>query len=213
MICAICQKRKAKRLCPAKSAMICPVCCGNEREVTIDCPSDCTYLIASREHYEERHAVDWDKIPFAGKEIPRAILLAHEKLFLELSYVICDYARENPALVDSDVIAAMQSLAETYETLTKGILYEKPPDHRMQRELYDKLKKAVEEYKGREGQGLAAVTSVRDPEIRDALIVLTQTSAARSNGRPKGRALIDMMRSQFKPGTFSRTTSRLIVSP
>ena len=193
--------------------MICPVCCGSEREVTIDCPSDCTYLIASREHYDERRAIDWDKIPFAGRKIPRSALLAHEKLFLELSYAICDYARENPALVDPDVITAMQALAETYETLTKGILYENPPDHLMQRELYGKLKQAVEEYKSRAGQGLAAVTNVRDPEIRDALIVLTQTSAARSNGRPKGRALIDMMRSQFKPGTFSRTASNLIVSP
>ena len=213
MVCVICQKRKAKRFCPAKAAMICAICCGNEREVTIDCPSDCPYLIASREHYEERHAVEWEKMPFAGRKIQRSILIAHEKLFLELSYVICDYARENPALVDLDVIAAMQSLAESYETLTKGILYEKPPDHRMQRELYDKLKLAVEEYKGRQGQGLAALTSVRDPEIRDALIVLTQTSAARSNGRPKGRALIDMMRSQFKPDAFSRPASNLIVSP
>lgn len=213
MTCVICQKRKARRFCPAKSGMICAVCCGTEREVTIDCPSDCSYLIASREHYEERHAADWDKIPFAGRKIPRSVLVAHEKLFLELSYVICAAALESPALADPDVIAALQSLAETYETLTKGILYENPPDHRMQRELYDKLKKAVQDYKGREGEGLAAVTNVRDPEIRDALIVLTQTSAARSNGRPKGRALIDMMRSQFKPGTFSHAAPSLIVSP
>ncbi|MGH9357737.1 MAG: hypothetical protein ACRD22_11875 [Terriglobia bacterium] len=209
----ICQKRKAKRFCPAKSAMICAICCGSEREVTIDCPPDCSYLIASRGHYEDRHAPSSDKMPFAERRIPRAVLVAHEELFLKLSYVICDGAQENPALVDSDVIAAMQALAETYETLTKGILYENLPDHRAQRELYDALKKAVEEYKNREGQGLAAVTSVRDPEIRDALIVLTQTSAARSNGRPKGRALIDLMRSQFKRGTFSRAASSLIVSP
>ena len=48
MACPICQKRKAKRFCPGKDESICPVCCGTEREVTIDCPGDCPYLVASR---------------------------------------------------------------------------------------------------------------------------------------------------------------------
>ncbi len=213
MVCAICQKRKAKRFCPAKLAQICAICCGSEREVTIDCPPDCPHLIASREHYEEHHAVDWNQVPFADRRIPRAILVSHEELFLELSYVICGFAQQNPALVDSDVIAAMQSLAETYDTLAKGILYENLPAHRMQRELYGALKKAIDEYKNRESSSLAALTSVHDSESRDFLIALTQTSAARSNGRPKGRALIDLMRSQFKRGTFSRAASSLILSP
>src|SRR2546422_5223162 len=49
MICPICHKRKAKRFCPARGDSICSVCCGTEREVTIDCPSDCPHLIASRQ--------------------------------------------------------------------------------------------------------------------------------------------------------------------
>lgn len=215
MICPICQKRKAKRYCPAKSELICTVCCGTEREVTIDCPSDCPHLIASREHYDLRRPVDWDKVPFADKKIFFSVLEAHERLFLQLSYVILEYAQDNPSLVDSDVEAAYQALAETYLTLSSGILYEKPPDHRMQRELYDRLRKGVEDYKQEEGPGLVAQTSVRDPDIRDALILFTQITARRSNGRPKGRAFLDFIRSQFKPGTFSSQTagSGIILAP
>ncbi len=47
MSCPICEKRKAARFCPAKGEKICAVCCGTEREVTIDCPSDCAYLLAA----------------------------------------------------------------------------------------------------------------------------------------------------------------------
>src|SRR5258708_8913499 len=48
--CAICEERKEKRFCPAVHGKICPQCCGEQREVTLDCPSDCPYLRQAREH-------------------------------------------------------------------------------------------------------------------------------------------------------------------
>ena len=50
MVCPICNKRKVKRLCPARAESICSICCGEQREVTIDCPTDCVYLVASRDY-------------------------------------------------------------------------------------------------------------------------------------------------------------------
>lgn len=213
MICPICKKRKAKRFCPAKGEMICAVCCGTEREVTIDCPSDCAYLIASREHRDERREVDWEKMPFPNQHIPSSVLEAHEPLFMRLSYAICEFAGENRALVDSDIQAVYQALAETYQTLAGGILYENPPAYLLQRELYGKLRREVEEYRKQEQAGLSAQRSVRDSEIRDVLILFTQIAAGKSNGRPKGRAFLDFMRSQFKPGTFARQESKIILAP
>ena len=46
--CAICEIRKEKRFCPAVHGRICPQCCGEQREVTLDCPSDCPYLQQAR---------------------------------------------------------------------------------------------------------------------------------------------------------------------
>jgi hypothetical protein len=214
MICPICQKRKAKRYCPAKSQNICAICCGTEREVTIDCPSDCVYLIASRQHYNERREVSWEEIPFSDRQVSRRVLYAREDLFLELSYIICSFARDNRQLVDSDVQASLQALAETYGTLAKGIVYEKAPELRLQRELYDLLKAGVDQYKVKdEGQVMIASLSPRDSDLRDVLTYLTQLAATRSNGRPKGRAFIDSLRAQFKPGTFARSLSPVILTP
>jgi hypothetical protein len=214
MICPICQKRKAKRHCPAKSEMICAICCGTEREVTIDCPLDCPHLVASRQHYDSRRAVDWAKVPFADQRIPQSVLEVHEQLFTELSYEILECASEDRSLVDSDVQAALQALAETYQTLANGIVYEKPPHHRLQRVLYDRLRRVIEEHQKKADGRLIAGPHTRDSEMRDLLILLTQLAAGWANGRPKGRAFMDMLRSQFKPGTFAfKAGSSLIVTP
>ena len=57
MSCVICEIRKEKRVCPAVHGRICAQCCGEQREVTLDCPSDCPYLQQAREHEYEGHAI------------------------------------------------------------------------------------------------------------------------------------------------------------
>src|SRR5438270_311540 len=44
VLCKICQKRRARRFCPAVSGDICSICCGTEREVSLTCPLSCEYL-------------------------------------------------------------------------------------------------------------------------------------------------------------------------
>ncbi len=210
MPCPICQKRKAKRFCPAKGENICSVCCGTEREVTIDCPSDCSYLMASRRYEPERPETDWSKVPFSETRIPASFVAANEKLILAISYAICGYARDNRALVDSDALASLEALAESYRTLSSGLYYEKPPDYLLQRELYNQLKAGIEEFK-KAPPPEAQVTGVRDSDIRDTLIFLTQLGTLRSNGRPKGRAYLDFLRSQFKPEEFGKPATNLVV--
>ena len=212
MTCPICQKRKAKRFCPAKAETICPVCCGTEREVTIDCPSDCPHLMASREHDYQRHDVDRSVLPFPDTKITASFVAAHQELLLDLSYAICLFARDNSALVDSDVIAALQCLAEAYRTLASGIVYENPPAYRIQRELYEAVKIGIEEHKkGERGKmAVASVRNIRNGEICDTLMFLTQLGALRSNARPKGRAYLDFLRTQFRPEAFSKSTSNIV---
>ena len=60
-ICVICQKRREKRFCPAIHDRICPQCCGEQREVTLVCPTDCVYLQQAREHEKPRSVDDLDK--------------------------------------------------------------------------------------------------------------------------------------------------------
>ena len=210
MACPICNKRKAKRFCPPKAETICSICCGTEREVTIDCPADCAYLQASREYDLDRRDFDPAKIPFPDIKIPASFVRGHDKLLTALTYTVSLFARENRPLVDSDVVATIESLAEAYRTLASGLIYERPPDYIFQRRLYEALQKAIEDFKKAEQQQLG-LSSTRDGEIRDALILLAQLAATHANGRPKGRAYIQFLSSQFSPAELPAQASSILL--
>jgi len=216
LACPICQKRKAKRFCPAKGENICSVCCGTEREVTIDCPSDCPHLIASREYDWHRRrqgdSPDWSQSPFPEARLDRDFVADHAELTFALSYAISLFARAHRSLVDSDVIAVLKSLAETYRTLSSGIYYEKLPEYRLQAELYQALQTALVEFKKKQAQ--AMMSSVRDSDVRDVLMSMAQLGYVRQNGRPKSRAFLDMLRGQFRsPELEKPAASNVLILP
>jgi len=169
--------------------------------------------MASREHDYQRHEGDRLELPFPEAKTTAAFVAAHEDLLLDLSYAICLFARDNSALVDSDVITVLKSLAEAYRTLASGIVYENPPDYRIQRELYEVVRSSIEEYKrGERGKMVvASVRNIRNGEICDALMLLTQLGTFRSNGRPKGRAYLDFLRTYFRPEAFSKSASNIVL--
>jgi hypothetical protein len=210
LICPICSKHKAKRMCPARAESICTTCCGTEREVTIDCPSDCLYLVESREHDNTRREFDWSKLPFAETRIPMKFAQEHGPLILALDYGICAYAGGDRAVVDEDVLTALQALGESYRTLTSGIYYEQAPNHSRQRGVYDALKSAIDDFRKEEAKR-AVVTTTHDSDIRDALIFLCQLGATRTNGRRMGRAYLDLLRAQFPEQEFQKPASNIVL--
>ena len=126
MSCAICEKRKEKRFCPAIHGRICPQCCGEQREVTLDCPGDCVYLLQAREHEKPRSLADLDPADlFLQVEIGDQFLYQHEHLIMGLTFALAKSVRADRNLKDSDLIAALTSLTKTCETLVNsGLHYE-----------------------------------------------------------------------------------------
>ena len=208
--CPICNTRKAKRLCPARAETICSVCCGTEREVTIDCPSDCLYLIDSRKNDMSRMQIDWAKVPFPESKFNRRFAETNSPLLYAIDRAICKCVAENRPLVDTDVVAALQTLAESYRTQASGIIYEKPLDYALQRSLYENLKAAIVEFREKEAQRVG-MTTLRDSDVRDSLIFLTQLAAVHENGRPKGRAYLDLIRQQFPKEEFQKPGSSILL--
>lgn len=107
-------------------------------------------------------------------------------------------------------LAALQTLAETYRTQSSGIIYEKPIDYAVQRGLYEALKASIAEFRKQEAQR-AGMTTLRDSDFRDALIFLTQLCAIHANGRPKGRAYLDIIRQQFPQEEFQKSGSNILL--
>ena len=186
--CAICSIRKEKRFCPAIHGRICPQCCGEQREVTLDCPSDCPYLLQAREHEKPRPAGELDPADlFLQVEISDQFMYEREHLILGLSFALAKSAQINRSLNDRDLIAALKSLAKSYETLiNSGLVYETPTANIAQQAIAAEVQKMVQEYREAEQKHMGA-TRLRDGDVLKALIFLLRMAHGRTSGRPRSR--------------------------
>ena len=139
MTCPLCRSRKPKRACPGVGQQICPVCCGTKRLVDIVCPPGCIYLTTSQRH------------PAAAvkrqQEQDLAVLLTAlgrlSEMQLQTFFVLHTFiSRFKPAgltLTDADVAEAAGALATSFETASRGVLYEgsvaSPAGEALRREL------------------------------------------------------------------------------
>ena len=211
MACPICEKRKAERFCPAKGEKICAVCCGTEREVIIDCPSDCSYLVAAHRYENEHQRSLPADTPLLDEKIPQDTVYAHQQLMSALAFSIAKFCAVQPSATDPDVLAALQALAQTYKTLGSGIIYEKPPDAPLPRELYGALIALLTEIKKQQAER-ANSASWKDSEIFYLLVFLYRMGLLRTNGRPRSRRFIEFLRGQFPQAPeLKREESRIIV--
>ena len=211
MSCPICEKRKPGRFCPAKGETICPVCCGTAREVTIDCPPACAYLVAAH-RYEDAHQrpVPADT-PFLDVDLPRDVIHTRQSLLEGLAFSIAKFAAAQPAASDPDILAALQALAETLKTLATGIHYEKPPETPTPRALYSELTQFLREARQHEA-GQPDLPPVKDAEIFALLVFLYRMGLLHSNGRPRSRRFVEFLRSQFPQSPeLQRSEPRIIV--
>ena len=211
MSCPICEKRKAVRFCPAKGEKICAVCCGTEREVTIDCPADCSYLVAAHRYENEHQRSLPADTPLLDEKIPQDIIYTHQQLMTALAFSIAKFCAVQPAAADPDVLTAIQALAETYKTLRSGIIYENPPVAPLPRELYAALIALLTEIKKQQAER-ATSANLKDSDVFYLLVFLYRMGLLRTNGRPRSRRFIEFLRAQFPAAPeLKREESRIIV--
>ncbi|HWF92132.1 MAG TPA: hypothetical protein VN684_07595 [Terriglobales bacterium] len=198
MSCSLCEVRKEKRFCPAVHGQICPQCCGEQREVTLDCPSSCAYLRQSRQHEKPRGTSEVSaEALFGSVEIGQQFLYEHQHLLLGMSFALIQAARADRLLTDNDLISAISVLAKSYETLVhSGLHYEAPLSAPRQQAIAAEVQKMVREYRETE-QKHTGFVRLRDLEILRALVFLVRMGYARTSGRPKSRAFVDFLEQQF----------------
>src|SRR5580700_6887240 len=196
--CAICQKRKEKRFCPAIHGRICPQCCGEQREVTLDCPSTCPYLQQAREHERPRPMQELDQAAlFPQIEIGEQFLYEHEHLLMGLSYALAKSAQADRAITDADLIAALAAMTKKQETLVNsGLHYETPIASLSQQSVIAEVHKMLKEYREAEQKHLG-YSRLHDSDVLGALVFLLRMGHARTSGRPKSRAFVDFLQAQF----------------
>jgi hypothetical protein len=198
LACAICDIRKEKRFCPAVHGRICPQCCGEQREVTLDCPSDCPYLIQAREHEKPRPADQLDASALLLQvEVPDQFMYEREHLLMGLTFALAKAARADRNLNDRDLIAGLSALAHRYERLVNsGLHYDPPLTSDSQRRVATEVETMLKEYREAEQKHMGYST-VRESDVLRALVFLVRLAHGRTSGRPKSRAFVDFLFAQF----------------
>jgi len=148
--CPLCQRRRARRTCPALVRQICAVCCGTKRLTEIRCPPDCAYLVSARTHppavvhrQQERDARFL--LPIVGGLDPRQY-----QLFFLVQGTFHRLAGTGGMTVDDEVVRdTARALSATYETADKGIIYEHHPSSVPAERLARELKPLLEQRDGR----------------------------------------------------------------
>jgi hypothetical protein len=213
--CAICEVRKEKRFCPALHGRICAQCCGEQREVSIDCPNDCGYLRQAREHEKPRTVDDVDQAAmFPEIEIPEHFLYEHKELLMGLSFALANCARAgsslagsvgssldssagNRSLTDRDLIAVLSSLVQSYRTLVESsLIYEQATANLVHQKIAREVATLVNEFREEEVKHLG-YSRLKDSDVLKALVFWVRMAMTRTSGRPKSRAFVDFLFTQF----------------
>jgi hypothetical protein len=121
--------------------MICSVCCGTKRTVEIRCPETCPFLTTARFHPPSivRKQQEQDMAVLAPGLT--GLSEGQERLFVLCLTFIHRFRGEGlEAARDLDVADAVGSLASTYETESKGLIYEHRADSLPARRMASELR-------------------------------------------------------------------------
>ena len=152
--CPICERRRAKRFCPGLSSSrwsasggtsICPQCCGAQREVSIDCPADCSYLIAAHRYEGERRQ--------PPKELAFEKVSSYRRRWKPAPDVFVDYVKagkESYTIVSSfdqfeyrEEAPLFRRLSETFELCVYGLHLVKRDLERYQQDYCRRVQAAL----------------------------------------------------------------------
>jgi hypothetical protein len=166
-----------------------------EREVSIDCPSDCEFLKEARLREHPTPPPD-ESIPNRDIHINEDFLREHEPLVIWISEALAR-AMEREKAVDQDAREALDAMIQTYRTLESGLIYESRPANPYAAALQEALKHSIEKLRQQLTEVSAGVQSLRDADILKVLVFLEHVELQYANGRRRGRAFYDFLNTNF----------------
>jgi hypothetical protein len=187
------------------SGEICAVCCGTERENTIDCPSSCEHLRAARQHEPPRE-LDAENLPNKDIRLTEDFVRENEHVVVWLAVAVAG-AMEKERAVDSDAREALDAIVRTYRTRESGLIYETRPQNPYAAAIQDAVRASIEDLRKRIAEERGMET-LRDADLLGALVFLQRLELQYSNDRKRGRAFYDFL-SGFVPAKQETPTVAL----
>jgi len=196
-----------------RSAISARRCSRIEREVTIDCLSDCAYLVAAhRYEAEHRKPLPPQDFPYRDIVFPPDFVYEHWPVVSNIAEAILVFQIQNKEINDNGVYAALESLAETYRTLGTGIYYERPPDLPIARALYGRIAESLQHFREQAAEQMGFSSSLKESDIFRLLVFLLRICRQETNGRPRSRAFLGFLLTRFpRPESAPKEPSRIIM--
>jgi hypothetical protein len=215
--CPICNLRKQKRFCLALHDRICAQCCGEQREVTLECPSECPYLQQARLHEKTQDIPEEPPEEMFPKIKLRSDFLdQHGPLVDGILHTLSKVSRADPHLHDRELIAALANMARAQQTLTtSGLVYEEKLPNPAQQALIGTLRELLREFRALEAKHLG-YSRLKDTDILLVLVFVLRLAHVYTSGRPLSRAFIDFVQERFPEapaaaGAASDSGGRIII--
>ena len=105
-------------------------------------------------------------------------------------------AMESEKAVDLDAREAIESMVKTYRTLQSGLIYESRPQNPYAARIQERLMEAIEELRESIAEE-AGMQMLRDTDVLATLVFLQRLEIQHNNGRRRGRAFFDFLRTYF----------------
>jgi hypothetical protein len=167
---------------------ICAPCCGTEREVTVDCPLTCEYLIEARRH-EKLRQFSSDDFPNQDIRVTESFLRQNAALLNFCGQSVLRAALDTRDAVDQDVREALDALVRTYRTMQSGLVYETRPSNPYAAAIQQRFSAALADFRERLAQQ-QGVHTIRDTDVLGILVFLERLSMQYDIGRRRGRAFL-----------------------
>jgi hypothetical protein len=173
---------------------ICPVCCGTKRLTEIPCPADCAWLSSAREHPAAVVVRQQQRDVGLLVQFIRDFSQRQSQLFFLVTTFLNEYhPPELQAVLDADVADAADALASTFETASRGVIYEHRPASLPAERLATALKPLLAEAGKGLGSSFERDAAVVLRRLREAVQELGTTDSANR------RAFLDLLRRVIKP--------------
>lgn len=211
LACALCTQRREKRLCPAIGRRICTICCGEQREVKLDCPEDCAYLAQAHQHEKPRTPAELaSEEVFDTIEIPQSYFHGFEPLVGGILFSVAKVASADRSWHDRDVIDALIGIGRDFQRRAgSGLIIEESAAGPLQQKLAAEIERSIAEYRQVQTEHIG-YAKLSDMDTLRALVVIVRTALIRTNGRPRARRFLHGLYDQF-PG--ARENAGGIIAP
>jgi hypothetical protein len=195
--CTLCKSRKGKRSCPVAGS-ICPQCCAQGREESIDCPLTCEYLVESRAHEK---AQPMDRTLHADLFPSGEFIDSNQELFGILCVSLFTSIADLEKCIDRDLHECLEAAIGQWRMRASGL--EHPgtlPSNPIAAGILEKFSASIASFQEfREKDGLRPIPT---KDILSMIVFLRVFGKSQDNGRARGRSFLQylgILAMQFLP--------------